>query len=168
MTRTSIILASILVATALHGSENADPAAIPADAYTVATPEGHLAQGSKRVRFWGMIGYLTHWGMLESIKNAKDPAARQAAVEKAFLDHDLMAKRLVDLGFNLHRLWDATSGPVLSHDYTPGDGSKSDLLAHQLASLDKRGIEIWMSSINHGWVGPKDVDIINDPATAAA
>ncbi len=145
-----------------------DPTAIPADAYTVATPDGHLQQGGKRVRYWGMIGYLTHWGMLESIKNAKTPEARQAAVEKAYRDHDLMSQRLVDLGFNLHRLWDATSGPVLDHNYTPGDGSRSDLIAHQLASLDKQGIKIWMSSINHGWVGPEDVGIINDPATADA
>ncbi len=161
-------LTTALLTIALAGAYGVDPATIPAGAYTVATPEGHLAQGGKRVRYWGMIGYLTHWGMLESIKNAKTPDERSAAVAKAYRDHDLMSQRLVDLGFNLHRLWDATSGPVLSHDYIPGDGSNSDLIAHQLHSLDQKGIKIWMSSINHGWVGPKDVDIIDDPATAAA
>jgi len=111
MSRTALLLAALLSThmTTISAGETVDSASIPADAYTVATPEGHLAQGGKRVRFWGMIGYLTHWGMLESVKNAKTPAERQAAVGKAYRDHDLMAQRLVDLGFNLHRLWDASS-----------------------------------------------------------
>lgn len=130
-----------------------DPARIPDSAY-VKVKHGHLHQNGKRVRFWGHIGHFPN------------PTLRGGrSAEAARRDLEIMAGRMNDLGFNMHRLW---HDPKTS--FEKGDDSRSDLQAYGVYLLKKHNIKIWYSGLNYlDPVDPeKGVDVVNDPETAAS
>jgi len=129
----------------------ADPVAIPADQYVQVSADGHLELAGKRVRFWGHIGHFP------------DPKLNQR--ENPRRDHELMVERMRALGFNLHRLWHFAH----TEDYEKGDGSRADLRDYGIYLMKRAGIRIWFSGLNSlGLAQEKDVDILDDPATAEA
>jgi len=157
-------------------TQAAPPTSMPAppdDAFVHVAPDGHLMQGGQRQRYWGFIGFIA--GDAGCIPGDDAPTlARKVAKRRA--DVDLMVQRIDDLGFNLIRSWEGTfsAGPtglppfIAQRDYTPGDGSNADMIAYYFSQLDRRGIKIWMSSMNSlGTVSPDDAAIIADPATEA-
>ncbi|MBS3734199.1 MAG: hypothetical protein KGY99_04660 [Phycisphaerae bacterium] len=128
-----------------------DPADIPAEHYVQVSADGHLELGGQRVRFWGHIGHFP------------DPKLGQR--EHPRRDHELMVQRLVDLGFNMHRLWFNAH----TEDYEKHDGSRAELRDYGIYLMKQRGIRIWFSCLNNlGLAQEKDVDVLDDPATAEA
>ncbi len=125
---------------------------LPPDEEYVTVKDGHLSLKGKRVRFWGHIGHFPN------------PDLKNRTGEQCRRDHELMAERLVDLGFNLHRLWHlGTEGK-----HTRGDNSREDLQEYGYSLLKKHGIKIWFAVLGgRGLVDTEqDVNIIDDPATA--
>lgn len=127
------------------------PEEIPDSRYVQVNEEGHLELNGRRVRYWGHIGHFPAGG-------DDGPAGRR--------NRELMAQRLVDLGFNLHRLWHLPE----SDDFTKGDNSADDLKDYGYFLLKQHGIKIWFAGLNMlGTVnGERDVKIIDDPDTAEA
>ena len=136
------------------------PPVFPDSQYVRVNGDGHLQQGSKRVRFWGCLGMP----IPSPVNSIKDSAEHAKAVAKARATIDLNVDRLADLGFNSFRSWQGH----FSDGYTKGDGSVDDLTAYFFWKLDQKGIKIWESGINGslGSISAADVDIINDPSTA--
>ncbi|MBS3733713.1 MAG: beta-galactosidase [Phycisphaerae bacterium] len=128
-----------------------DPSKIPDSQYVQVNEDGHLELDGRRVRYWGHIGHFPAGG-------DDGPAGRR--------NRELMAQRLVDLGFNLHRLWHFPQ----SDDFTKGDNSADDLKDYGYYLLKKHGIKIWFCGLNMlGTVdAERDVKIIDDPDTAEA
>ncbi|NBB94483.1 MAG: hypothetical protein GVY16_01945 [Planctomycetes bacterium] len=124
---------------------------IPDSQYVQVNEEGHLELDGRRVRYWGHIGHFPAGG-------DDGPAGRR--------NRELMARRLVDLGFNLHRLWHFPQ----SDDFAKGDNSSDDLKDYGYYLLKKHGIKIWFSGLNMiGTVdAERDVSIIDNPDTAEA
>jgi hypothetical protein len=149
------------------GEARAEARGLPGDdEYVVVGPDGHLRLDGRRVRYWGLIG----WMVPKAVKPGLPAGEHARALAKARADVDLAVKRTVDLGFTSYRNW---YGPGHfggdGHDYAPGDGSMADLVAYFLWRLDQAGVKVWVSQINQvGRVAPDDVDVIDDPATAAA
>ncbi len=139
-----------------------EPASIAADHYVQPDAEGHLVRQGKRVRFWGAIGGLPS----NFPKFAPEDTAEQkiAKVQAAYADSEALVQRLVDLGFNLNRMWHD-----VKDDYTPGDGSRADIVDHFFSVMKRRGLSVWGAGINgFGKATAKDVGVIDEPATAAA
>ncbi|MEM6504221.1 MAG: hypothetical protein AAF711_02005 [Planctomycetota bacterium] len=68
------------------------------------------------------------------------------------------------MGINGVRFWD---GPALV-EYKAGDGSYTDSSDYFIAEAKRRGFRIWMAGMNRmGGASPDDVDIVDDPSTAA-
>ena len=140
-----------------HGEEFAMPEVswetdaekISDDAYCRVEGD-HLVVDNQRVRYWGHIGHFP------------DPVLKEGRLPRR--DLELMADRMVDLGFNLHRLWHSADNP----DYTPGDNSRSDLRDYGYYLLKKNNVKVWHACLNHvGVVEPeRDVGVIDDPETA--
>ena len=137
---------------------------IPDDAYVTVSPEGHLMQNGKRVRFWGIIGHWMNTRDLDKAHESGDSSRIAAAADQTRKNLVAMADRMVDMGFNLVRLWAA---PTLK-PYKKGDLSCDDLYAGFLVELDKRNIRIWNSVLMGGAARIDDVNLVNDPATAEA
>jgi hypothetical protein len=141
---------------------------IPDDAYVTVSPEGHLQLKGKRVRYWGIIHASIvgndAWWQRNLSRGNPTPEERAKRIEKRKKDLAGFADRIADLGFNLVRLWDKPS----LKPYTKGDGSGDDLLAWFIVELDKRNIKIWNSGLMVGGAKAEDVDLVKDPATAAA
>ncbi len=136
--------------------------------FVQATLDGHLQLNGQRVRDGGWIGHFLLEGTLVKYRvEAGDSAeVRKEKVDKARQVFDALAQRIHDTGFNLVRMWEDVSW---SEPYTIGDGSRSDLLAFSFAALEKRGIKVWVTGLNAlGVITPEDVNIIDEPATAAA
>jgi hypothetical protein len=157
---------------AAEAPETAGSAAAAAkipDSEYVTVRDGHLSLRGRRVRFWGHIGVL---GRPETYFSDSDtPERRTWKAERAKADIDLKTERLVDLGFNLHRLWrggyNGKWDGGFDHDYEVGDNSRADITAYILHKFDQAGIKIWMSAMNSiGRMTPEDVGIIDDPSTA--
>jgi len=121
----------------------ANTTSLPPDADYVTVNSGHLTLHGERVRYWGAIGGFPG-------KNRDDA--------------DAVIQRLKDMGFNMVRFW--RHGNVMA-DYTPGDGSEADMYDYFLARMGQEGMKIWMPSIAGGTAREPDVDILNDPSTAA-
>jgi len=130
-----------------------DPSKIPDSEY-VQVKDGHLHLNGERVRFWGHIGHFPNPRM----GGDRTPADARRELE-------LMVRRMKDTGFNMHRLWHDPKSP-----YVKGDGSRSDLQAYGIYLLKKHGIKIWYSGLNSlGEIdADRDVDVVDEPATAAA
>jgi hypothetical protein len=137
---------------------NAD--AIAESSYVTIDKDGHLQRDGKRVRYWAFHGHA-----IDRIDDNVQGATRIEMIKKRRADLDIAAKRIKDLGFNLYRNY----YPTFDTDYEIGDGSMQDLTAYFFDQLDKNGIKIWHAGLmaGAGTVGPEDVDIINDPSTAA-
>lgn len=116
-----------------------------ADEY-VTVRDGRLWVKGQRVRFWGAV---------------------VSGPNRSHADNEAMAERIAQLGFNLVRFWQGYENLA---DYRKGDGSRTDLIDHFLWCLKKRGIYVWMAGAfnNLGRATADDVDIVNDPTTAAA
>lgn len=153
-----------------------DPASFPESAYITVSPDGHLRQNGRRVRYWGFIGFVSGGGA--GLTPGDSATVRQEKVKKRRADVDLSVRRIADdLGFNMIRSWEGMFDtglrgmPVLlsEHEYTPGDGSHSDLLAYYLWRLDQKGVKVWLSALNTlGPVQPEDAGVIADAATESA
>jgi len=141
------------------GVATLEAASVPAEAYIAVDAQGHLTLAGRRARYWGIIGGFPNQ------TSDKDPAARKAQAAQRYADNEALITRFQDLGFNLHRLWRTTTD-----DYTPGDGSTSDVLDHYVANARAKGFRFWLAGMNPGPGDPKaeDVGIVNDPATADA
>jgi hypothetical protein len=128
-----------------------DPSKIPDSHYVQVNEDGHLELDGRRVRFWGHIGHFP------------DPKLGQR--DNPRRDHELMVRRMVDLGFNMHRLWHfARTG-----EYEKGDGSRAELRDYGIYLMKRHGIRVWFSGLNSlGLARERDVDIVDDPATAEA
>jgi hypothetical protein len=135
---------------------------IPEADYVRVTPAGHLASRGQRVRLWGVIGsFPNHAGIA-----AQDaPEAKAQKVARARRDSEALVRRFTELGFNMTRLWSLWDA---QGDYTPGDGSASDTVDYFVWKLKEAGFRIWVPSISWVEVGPEDVSILNEPATAQA
>ena len=146
-----------------------DPATIPDSRY-VQVKNGHLEREGKRVRFWGLIGYVRGYDKDRALPT-DDAATRAAKLKKARANIDLMVERIPQMGFNLIRNWD---GEDLAQGENPasfeqGDGSVADLRAYYLWRLDQKGIAVWESSFNRiGNISAEDVGVIDEPASAEA
>ncbi len=158
----TLVSALLAVAASIGGADILAPAAVPADAYVVANAAGHLTLGGERIRFWGAIGGLpSTWA---GIKAEDTPEQRAAKVQAAYRSNEALVQRLIDLGFNLNRTWHD-----VREDYVPGDGSKADIVDQFYATMKARGLHLWHAGINRlGKLSAADVDVIDEPATAAA
>lgn len=127
-----------------------DPDNIPDDEYVSVSPDGHLQYRGQRIRFWGHIGHFPN-----PRKGVPADVARR--------DLELSAKRMADLGFNLHRLWHDPEKP-----FEKGDGSREDLRAYGVSLLRQHGIRVWFATLNRLGTIDADVDVnvIDDPDTA--
>ena len=130
-----------------------------------------------------MIGNIM-WNYDETWKLGKTDdtlEVRAAKLAKARADIELICQRVTDMGFNLWRAWDGaamTQGGAFDGlgangtepaKFVMGDGSRADVFAYLMWRMDVHGVKIWESSNNIvGTVQASDVDVINDPATAAA
>jgi hypothetical protein len=173
--RTSAGVTGIVLGLGLTGAAGrggaADATAIPEKDY-VTVRDGHLHCRGKRVRYWGLVCAIAGD---PRVKPSDSAEARQQKVGRNRRAVDVFVKRLGDMGFNLIRTWEGRYPhqrdelPLLhSHDYEPGDGSSADAIAYSWHKLDQAGIKLWMSSTNGvGAIRPEDVDVIEDPATAA-
>jgi len=144
------------------------PAAIPESHYVTISPDGHLQTEGQRVRYWTLISnwiFVRPIGELE-FKTNEAPDVRQRKLDRLYRDTTAFSRRVVDLGFNMVRVWDSVD---LTQPYVKGDGSKQDLFAYGMNELDKRGVKLWFSKLGAmKRVLPEDVAIIDDPATADA
>ena len=118
----------------------------------------------------GFIGHFSlGWDKRPDDPQPNDPPEEKARkIDKRYRTNDAFAQRIHDLGFNLVRYW---TNFACFEDYTAGDGSVSDVFAKSLASLDKRGIKVWLTSLGGGVLGQikaDDASIINEPATEKA
>lgn len=139
----------------------ATPERFADDDYVTVSPDGHLQLKGRRVRYWGFIG----WPLPNPLDKKLTGDARAKALSKARADIDLMVNRIYELGFNLVRNWYHTN----THTYEIGDGSHEDLVAYYFWRLEQKGIRLWQSALNSmGTFSPRDVHVINDPATADA
>lgn len=140
-----------------------DPSSVPDEAY-VRVDQGQLWSGGERQRYWGVIGRLfAHSGVQPS--DSPEAAAQKVATARA--GTEILLDRFEDLGFNAMRFWPGFQGE--SAVFTPGDGSPADDANAFLARAGQRGFRVWMAGLNQvGRVHPGDVDVIDDPETAAA
>jgi hypothetical protein len=136
-----------------------DPATIPESAYVTVSPEGHLQSGGQRMRFWAVIGSFPN---VPKAEEGETPAQFAARIALGRRSNELLVQRFVDLGFNMSRFWRNSE-----RDYTPGDGSAEDVKDHFLALLKARGFRIWYPGIAQVYPVAADVDVLDDPATAA-
>ncbi len=133
----------------------------PDSAYVVAGDDGQLYADGQRVRYWGVIGSFPNVPNLEKLD---DPDDRRVAIDRAYADVEAFIDRFEALGFNLVRAFHGFPEPT---DYEPGDGSRADIIDHFYTRLFERGFRVWCSAFNRtGSVGPEDVVVIDDPATA--
>lgn len=144
---------------------------IPDDRYVTVTDDGHLQQGGERVRYWGFIGHMVGGGI--NLPADITPEQKQERVDGVKDELRQMVDRIDTLGFNLVRSWEGGYGKqsafIFEADYEKGEGSRSDLIAYYFDLLDQKGIKLWMSGINTlGAVEVEDVDVIDEPDTAAA
>jgi len=50
--------------------------------------------------------------------------------------------------------------------YTPGDGSRADIIDYCIGVMKKRGLKSWAGGINRvANVTPEDAGVIDDPST---
>jgi len=145
----------------------ANPDSIPDSSYVIIDKDGHLSLAGKRVRYWGIIGHWVRtWAWDHDVNVPSDPPdVRARKLEDYRRDLVAATNRMVDIGFNLIRLWDR---PEPGKEYRIGDNSPNDMLAFFLNEMDRRGIKVWMSTLMGGEATEKDVTIVNDPATADA
>ncbi len=169
------ILAALAgLAAASAASAEAPPTAvdIPDSEYVQATNDGDLQLRGQRVRYWGLVCAIAG---SPGVKKDDPPEVRQQKVARNRRKIDVFVKRLGDMGFNLVRTWEGRYAdqrdelPLLyDHDYAVGDGSSADAIAYAWHRLDQAGIKLWMSSTNGlGHITPDDVNVIDDPASAA-
>lgn len=136
-----------------------DPATIPESAYVTVSPEGHLRSGGERTRFWAVIGSFPNVPKTIDGETAAQVAERIALGRRS---NELLVQRFVDLGFNMSRFWRNSE-----RDYEPGDGSSEDVKDHFLSLLKARGFRIWYPGIAQVYPVAADVDVLDDPTTAA-
>ena len=132
----------------------ADAVLPPEGAYVTVNAAGQLTLHGERVRFYGVAGGF--------------PARENWAGDELHRANRETVARLHRLGFNMVRYWrgfgQGESG------YVKGDGSAADLIDHFLYECKRQGIRVWNAGMG-GSVGkamPGDVDVVHDPATAAA
>ncbi len=134
----------------------------PDSAYVQVDKDGHLSVNGQRHRYWSVIGKL----YMGSGINANDtPEQKVAKVAQMKRGTDALIARFQVLGFNSVRLWDGFEEVT---DYTPGDGSRADAVDYFVAQAKKAGFRIWVAGMNRtGDARPHNVEIVNEPATAA-
>lgn len=152
-------LVAASVGSAAQASGPIDPASISESAYVTVSPDGHLQTGGERVRFWAVIGSFPNVPKAEAGETSDQFAERIALGRRS---NDLLAQRFVDLGFNMVRFWRNSECA-----YEPGDGSSEDVRDHFLSLLKGRGFRIWYPGIAQVYPVAADVDVLDDPATAA-
>ncbi|MDA3962433.1 MAG: hypothetical protein PF961_16725, partial [Planctomycetota bacterium] len=147
---TRLILISLLAAFAHLAAQDAT---LPPDSEYVQIQDGHLHLDGKRVRFWAGINGQPHW-------------RKDCTVEDIVRSVD----RVEAYGFNMMRLWGVhRTFDKQPEGYVKGDGSKLDLHDRTIAEFKKRGIKIWVGAGGTGGrARAEDVDIIDEPETAAA
>ncbi|MGJ3243883.1 MAG: hypothetical protein ACFE0O_13155 [Opitutales bacterium] len=158
----SALLASLAILAPFPATATETTPLPPDDAYV--RPVGdHLMLGDQQVRFWGAIGSFPNY---PNLKDSDTPAERQAKIDRAYADAEALAQRLHDLGFNLVRKFDRLG----AEPYTRGDGSRRDVTDYFYEQLRQRGMKVWVAAIaKNGMLAfPEDVDIVDDPETAAA
>jgi len=134
---------------------------IPDDEYVRVDAEGHLVLKGVRQRYWGAIGGFPYAPKLQANDT---PERRASKIAAAYADVDALVQRLVDLGFNLNRMWHGFNKPV---DYVKGDGSRADIVDYFIFKMKQRGLKLWAAGINDlGEITPGDAGVIDDPATA--
>ncbi len=128
---------------------------LPPDSEYVVVKDGHLYQGGKRIRFWGGIGAMP---------------APKAPGDDIYARNKILVQRLLAYGFNMHRIWGLyRTAEKQGSKYTKGDGSRMDMYHQCIAEMKKAGMKLWVGAAGAGGRARQDdVDIIDDPATAAA
>jgi hypothetical protein len=125
---------------------------LPDDAtYVRVSPEGRLTLDGQRVRYWATGGKFPGTGWAG--KNVDPYSVNVETVS-----------RLKQLGFNMVRLWEAPNPDV---PHTKGDRSQNDLIDHFIFECARND---WWSGFGGavGNVTARDVDVIDDPASAEA
>ncbi len=157
----ALLLPLVILTTVVPGISAADAARmakaeadLPADnAYCVVNDEGHLSIDGKRVRFWGAIGSF--------------PPRAQTVADNPYGGHDLIAQRVVDMGFNAIRIWHMQFG-----DYVKGDRSGIDYSDYFFAKCKELGIHFWAAGFGGGHLFEDEAEqaaaIIDEPETAGA
>ncbi len=163
-----VLMTVVVSLSSAQGVKRIDPATIPDDEYARANEQGHLIIKGERLRFWGAIG-----GFPSNLKKRprrgqkpkpETPEEARARGKRARVEVDALVQRLIDMGFNLQRIW---YNPRGKENYTPGDGSQIDVVDYYISVMKKRGLRFWGAGINrHGHITAADVNIIDDPKTA--
>ncbi len=138
-----------------------DPASVPEADYVTVSPEGHLQTGGERIRFWAVIGAFPNVPAAPAGEETPEAFAERIALGRR--SNELLVRRFADLGFNMVRFWRNSE-----RDYTPGDGSSEDVKDHFLSLLKAAGFRIWYPGLAQVYPKASDVDVLDDPATAAA
>ncbi|MGF1678299.1 MAG: hypothetical protein ACFCUX_03785 [Candidatus Methylacidiphilales bacterium] len=137
---------------------------LPADKEYVVVQDSQLTINGQPQRFWSVIGSTF---FTPEFAEGDDAETRAEKVAEARRRTDELLDRLDDLGFNSVRMWQASlwNAP----EYTPGDGSRADMVDYYIARVKEKGWRIWMPGFNRaGSATPDDVSVIDDPATAEA
>ena len=135
---------------------------LPPDSEYAQIRNGHITLNGEPVRYWGFIGAIPQMPDL-SIK--RGTAEYAAAIVTARTHNQAAVKRIVDLGFNMIRFWESTTGDA----YAKGDGSIADMKDYAIWLFKEAGLKIWGAGPANrlGVVTENDVGIIDDPATAS-
>ncbi len=143
----------------VHEAAKVDASTIPQDDYVRATAAGQLSQHGHRARFWAIIGGIPNE---TGVVDQDAPDARLTKVTRNRADSEALIDRFGELGFNMVRLW-----RYADQDYHLGDGSHADALDYFVWRMKQRGLSIWVPGVAQIEVGPGDVGVLDEPATAA-
>lgn len=144
-------------------NDSAEAKAIPNAEY-VQVKNGQLTVNGKRQRYWAVIGkpYIP-----AKIKKGDSAEVQAEKIEKSRKGTDVLMEHFENVGFNSCRLWTVVPN---TDDYVKGDGSGADCVDYFIAKCKEKGWKVWVAGLGNrvGFVNAKDVNLVDDPATAKA